>query len=653
MSEELYVNGDQMNWAKLPDHIAIDDQFDTLPKLLLRNAKKFPNEVAQREKDFGIWNAVTWQQFNAHVANMSVALDSMGVSTGEAIAIIGDNRPEWVWSEIAAQSVRGMSLGIYRDSLDEELYYLIDYAKPRFIIAEDEEQVDKLLNLGDKIPSIEKIIYYDDRGMNKYDDPRLIFLEELENIGAEILKGKPNKFEELVSRTQASDVAVLCTTSGTTANPKLSMWKHNAFIGHAANYLRAEPVGPEDEYLSMLPLSWVMEQMYAVAWNLLARMTINFPEEADTVMADIREVGPTFALLSPRAWETIGADIRSRMMDSSMWKQKMYEWGVKRGMKAIDKSEQDVLAEHFLFKALRDRLGFSRLRSAATGGAAMGPDTFKFFQAMGIPLKQLYGQTEALGAYICHRNDDVDYETVGLPFPQCEVKIKDPDKEGLGEILVRHPFLMSGYYKNEEATTEAFDSDGFFMTGDAAYLNASQHMVVLDRIKDISETSQSVRFSPQFIENKLKFSTYIAEAVILGSERPYLTAVICIRYQILSKWAEQRRIAFTTYTDLSARKEIYALIKDEVDSVNKSLPKAQRIRKFVLLYKELDADDGELTRTKKIKRGVIQEKYEDIIETIYSDAEKVDIDTVIAFQDGTSQRIKTSIKVEQLDTTTA
>jgi len=653
MSEELYLNGDQLNWAKLPDHIAAGEKFDTLPKLLVRNAKEFPNEVAQREKDFGIWNAVTWKQFYTHVANMSVALDCFGVKAGEAIAIIGDNRPEWIWSEIAAQSVRGMSLGIYRDSLDEELFYLIDYAKPRFIVAEDEEQVDKLLNLADKIPSIEKIIYYDDRGMNKYDDPRLMFLEEFEKIGSDILEKNPSKFDDLVALTNPEDVAVLCTTSGTTANPKLSMWKHSAVIGHASNYLRVEPVGPEDEYLSMLPCSWVMEQMYAVAWNLLGRMTINFPEEADTVMTDIREVGPTFLLLSPRAWETIAADIRARMMDSSVWKQKMYDWGVKRGIKGIDNNKKDALAEHLLFKALRDRLGFSRLRSAATGGAAMGPDTFKFFQAMGIPLKQLYGQTEALGPYTCHGKDDVDYETVGFPFPECEIKINDPDKEGLGEILVRHPYLMSGYYNNQEASDEAFDADGFFLTGDAAYVNDAQHLVVLDRIKDISETSDAVRFSPQFIENKLKFSTYIAEAVILGSEKPYLTAIICIRYQILSKWAEQRRIAFTTYTDLSAREEIYELIKGEVETVNKSLPEAQRIKKFALLYKELDADGGELTRTKKIKRGVIQEKYEDIIETIYSDAEKVDIDTVIAFQDGTSQRIKTSIKVQQLDTTQA
>jgi len=646
MTQMPYINGSDIRWSELPSHIPSPQKVDTLPKLLLNNALNHPDEVAQREKDFGIWNEVTWAQFNEHVANMSVAFESFGVKPGEAVAIIGDNRPEWVWSEVAAHAVRGYSLGIYRDSLDEELFYLIDYAKPRVIVAEDEEQVDKLFDLGDRIPSIEKIVYYDDRGMEKYDDPRLISLEELEKIGADIIAKQPSKYTDLVEATQTDDVAILCTTSGTTSNPKLAMWKHKAFIGHAVNYLKAEPIYPDDEYLSMLPLSWVMEQMYAVAWNLIARMTINFPEEADTVMTDIREVGPTFALLSPRAWETIAADIRARMMDSSAWKQKMYEWGVKRGVASIDNGTVDGMADKFLFKALRDRIGFSRLRAAATGGAAMGPDTFKYFQAMGIPLKQLYGQTEGMGAYICHRADDVDYETVGYPFPECEVRIKDPDSEGLGEVLVRHDNLMSGYYKNQEATDESFDSEGYFMTGDAAYLNKNNHLVILDRINDIAETSNKVRFSPQFIENKLKFSPYIAEAVILGAERPYLSAIICIRYQILSKWAEQRRIAFTTYTDLSARDEIYALVKEEVEAVNRTIPEAQRIKKFILLYKELDADDGELTRTKKVKRGIIQEKYGDIIDAIYSDSEHVDIDTVINFQDGTSQRIKTKLMVE-------
>jgi long-chain acyl-CoA synthetase len=648
MADQLYSKGNDINWDKLPAHIDASGEYDTLPKLLLKNSQEFPDEIAQREKDFGIWIPVNWKQYNDHVSCLALAFNTLGIGKGDCVAILGDNRPEWVWSEIAAHAVRAMSMGIYRDCLEEELIYLINYAEPKLIVAEDEEQIDKLLNLGDKIPSVQKIVYYDDRGMGKYDDPRLIFMPDFEAIGENVLKTQPQKYEELVAATESDDVAILCTTSGTTSNPKLSMWKHKAFIGHACNYLRAEPLYPEDEYLSMLPLSWVMEQMYVIAWNLLSRMTVNFPEEEDTVMSDIREIGPSFLLLSPRVWETIAADIRARMMDASKWKQWIYHWGVKRGMKTIEDGIIDPLANRFLFAALRDRLGFSRLKAAATGGAAMGPDTFKFFQAMGVPLKQVYGQTEAMGVYISHMSNQVDYETVGFPMPECEVFIKDPDKEGLGEVLVKHPYLMTGYFKNEESTQEAFNDDGYFMTGDAGYFDNKGHMIIIDRIKDLAETSKQIRFSPQFIENKLKFSTFVAEAVILGKDRPFLSAIICIRYQILSKWAEQRRIAFTTYSDLAARPEVYDLIRQEVESVNKTLPENQRIQKFILLYKELDSDDGELTRTKKVKRGIIAEKYEDIIETIYSGKSDVDIDTTIHFQDGTSQRIQTTIKVENM-----
>jgi long-chain acyl-CoA synthetase len=392
-----------------------------------------------------------------------------------------------------------------------------------------------------------------------------------------------------------------------------------------------------------------MEQTYSVAWNLVARMRVSFPEEQATVMADLREIGPTFLLLAPRVWEQIAADVRARMMDSSAWKQAVYEWGVRHGVAAVDKGSRSWLADKLLFSALRDRLGFKNLTSASTGGAAMGPDTFKFFLAMRVPLRQLYGQTEALGAYTLHRADDVHHETVGYPMPGVEIAIRDPDPEGLGEIVVRHPHMMTAYYKNPAASAEGFDADGWFLTGDAGYLTPERQLVVVDRAKDLAVTSAGVRFSPQYIENKLKFSTFVAEAVIIGAGRPYLTAIICIRYSVVSKWAEKRRIAFTTYTDLAARPEVYALLRREVEIVNASLPEGQRIRKFVLLYKELDADDGELTRTRKVRRGVIAEKYRPIIDALYSDAAYVAIDTVIHFQDGSKQRIVTKLKNQSLD----
>ncbi|MCI4664739.1 MAG: AMP-binding protein [Neomegalonema sp.] len=648
MSARLTVTGDEIGWAPAADFIADVAKHDSLPKLLQHNAANWPADIAQREKEYGIWRAYSWADVEGHVSRMAVGFAELGVAPGDVVALIGDNRPEWVWGEVAAHACRAHSLGVYRDALEQEILYLIGHAKPKVIVAEDEEQVDKLLELGAQIPSVRKIVYHDVRGMRKYDDPRLMPIDELEALGQAALDKAPSRYGDMVAATSGDDASVLCTTSGTTSNPKLAIWKNSAFLGHAYSYLRADARGPQDEYLAVLPLSWVMEQMYSVAWNFVSRMKVNFPEEQHTAMADMREIGPTFVLLSPRVWEVVAADVRARMMDASGWKRAIYEWGVKSGAKAIDGGRKPGLVEPLLFRALRDRLGFSRLASAATGGAAMGPDTFKYFQAMGVPLKQLYGQTEALGAHTIHKDGDVDNETVGYPMPGCELKIKEPDAEGLGEILVRHPNMMSGYYKQPEESAESFDEEGWFLTGDAGYLTEKGHLVVIDRIKDMSTTSTGVRFSPQFIENKLKFSTFIAEAVILGKDRPYLSAMICIRFPIVSKWAEERRISFTTYTDLSARREVYDLIREEVERVNATLPPMQRIQKFLLLYKELDADDGELTRTKKVRRGVIAEKYGDIIGSIYSEAPSVHVDTVIHFQDGSSQRVVTTLGIERI-----
>ncbi len=650
MSAHLHVSGDEIGWPAAPATLADVSKYNTLPKLLVHNAKSYPREIAQREKEYGIWIAYSWADCEQHISRMAAGFAGLGVGQGDVVALIGDNRPEWVWGEVATHACRAMSLGIYRDALEEEIRYLIGYAEPKIIVAEDEEQVDKLLELGDSIPSVKHIVYTDPRGMRKYDDPRLMRLEDLETLGEVAINADPELFARMAAATDGEDVAVLCTTSGTTAHPKLAKWKARAFLGHAYSYLRADPREPGEEYVAVLPLSWVMEQMYSVAWNYIARMIVNFPEEETTTMADLREIGPNFILYSPRVWEVVAADIRARIMDSAKWKRAIYHWGVKAGTRAIDAGHNSLLADFLLFRALRDRLGLTNLRSAATGGAAMGPDTFKFFLAMGVPLKQLYGQTEALGAHTIHAGGDVDNETVGYPMPGCHLKIRDPDPEGLGEILVRHSNMMSGYYKMDEETAASFDADGWFMTGDAGYLTDKKHLVVVDRIKDLSVTSTGVRFSPQFIENKLKFSTYIAEAVILGKDRPYLAAMICIRFAILSKWAEERRISFTTYSDLATRPEVYKLIREEVERVNATLPAQQRIRKFLLLYKELDADDGELTRTKKVRRGVIADKYDDIIEAIYSGADHVDVDTVIHFQDGSKQRVVAKLTIDEPQT---
>ncbi|EGR3362379.1 long-chain fatty acid--CoA ligase [Vibrio parahaemolyticus] len=620
---------------------------DTFPKVLQHNAKHWPEQVAMREKEFGIWREFTWQDYEDRVKWMALALQDLGIGEQDVVGLLGDNRPEWVWGELAAHAIKGYSLGIYQDSMHEEVAYLINYAKAKVVIAEDEEQCDKLLELGDEIPSVEYIIYCDPRGMRKYDDPRLIDVEQVYKKGQLIDKANPDKYLNMVAATKGSDLSILCTTSGTTSKPKLAQLHSGTFLDHCAAYLRADPRSPGDNYVSVLPLPWIMEQVYVVGQALISRQIVNFVEEQETMMSDLREIGPNFVLLAPRVWENIVADVSARMMDSTPFKQKMYKLGMSLANKALDQGKRSKLAEWILLRALRDRLGFSNLSSAATGGAAMGPDTFRYLQAIGVPLKQLYGQTEMCGAYTVHQADDVDYDSVGVAFDNADVKVINPDSNGVGEIIAKSTGMFTGYLNNQAAYDEDVQ-DGWMHTGDAGYFKDTGHLVVIDRLKDMSETSHGDRYSPQFIENKLKFSPFIAEAVVVGKGRPWLSAIICIRYAIVAKWAEQKGIAFTNYTNLSSQPEVYQAIREEVLKVNESLPDAQKISKFILLYKELDADDGELTRTRKVRRGVVAEKYGDIIETIYSAAPTVDVDTVITYQDGTKTRIQTSLVIETL-----
>lgn len=619
-------------------------ELDTFPKILNNNAKNWPNDVAMREKELGIWNEFTWQDYQNRVKWLSLALLQLGVKPGDAIGLLGDNRPEWVWGEVAAHAMSCYSLGIYQDSLHEEVVYLLNKSNATVVIAENEEQCDKLLELGDQIDAVKVIVYCDPRGMRKYTDKRLISIEEIYKQGQAIEKSSPDKYDNLVNATKAENTAIYCTTSGTTSKPKIALLNGGSFVKHCSSYLRADPRQTGDNYVSVLPLPWIMEQVYAVGQALIARQVVNFVEQQETLMADLREIGPNFVLLAPRVWESTLADVQARMMDSTPLKQKVYNYAMKLAEKAQEEGKRSWLADTLLMNALKDRLGLSFLKSAATGGAALGPDTFRFFQTIGVPLRQLYGQTELCGAYTVHNADDVDYDSVGYAFDCAEVKVINADKEGVGEVLAKTIGMFTGYLDNQKA----YDEDvrgGWMHTGDAGYFKPSGHLVIIDRIKDLAKTSAGIQYSPQYIENKLKFSSFIGEAVILGKDKPYLSAMICIRFSIVAKWAEQSGYSFTNYTNLSTLPEIYQKISDEIIKVNETLPEAQKINKFILLYKELDADDGELTRTRKVRRGVIADKYSDIIESIYENKEVVDIDTVITFQDGTNSRIQTQLNV--------
>lgn len=617
---------------------------DTFPKLLRYNAQNHGQDVAVREKDFGIWKELTWAEYRDKIKYISLGLHELGLQRGDVLGLIGDNNIDLTSFELAGHVNGAMTMAIYRDVLDEEISYLAMYAEAKMVFAEDQEQVDKFLALGDKIPSVQHIIYSDPRGMKKFEDPRLIDLEELVAKGHDVENRNAGKFDELVDATNGDDVAILCTTSGTTSNPKLAMLTHGRFIRHTVDYLTAEPKDSTDEYVSVLPLPWIVEQVYIFGFGLIARMKVNFPESEATAMHDMREIGPTFVLLAPRVLEQIAADMRARVMDAGPLTQWIFEKGLEAGVSALEKGGRSWLADKALFGALRDRLGFSRVRRAATGGAAMGPDTFKLFLAMGVPLRQLYGQTELIGAYTLQVSDDIDTETVGVPFRGCEVKIENPDSSGMGEIVTRHENMFTGYYKNEEATNAEL-RDGWMYTGDAGYFDDKQRLVVIDRMKDIAEMTGGLKFSPQYIENKLKFSPYIGEAVVLGAGKEHLSAIICVRFSIVSKWAEKNRIPFTSYTNLSDQDEVYGLIEDQVEQVNLSLPDSQKIKKFLLLYKELDADDGELTRTRKVRRTVVEDRYIDLVNALYSGGNVAHIDTEVTFEDGRKGKIQADMKV--------
>jgi len=627
---------------------------DTFPKLLMERAKRYGSgKIAIREKDLGIWQSFTWQEYFEKVKYFSLGLISLGFEPGDKIAVIGDNKPEWIIAELAAQSACGYGVGIYQDSILKEIAHIINHSDAKFVVAEDQEQCDKILDMLEDLPNIKKVIYYDPKGMSKYGDDILAHFPDIVTAGKEYEKTHPGLFEKNVESTKENDISWICTTSGTTGLPKLAMLTHKNLISMASNLGKFDHKYETDNIVSFLPLPWVGEQMIAVASSLLFGMTVNFPESAESAQADLREIGPHVMFSPPRVWENLCASVQVKVMDASWLKRAVFNVSLPIGEKWSEykfaKKTPPLyfkilyyLAYFAVFKALKDRLGFSNIRSATTGGAALGPDTFKFFHALGISLKQIYGQTEIAGISCVHKDNDINPDTMGQPIPETEMKISET-----GEILSKSPAVFSGYYKQPEETANTV-IDGWLHSGDAGYLTPEGHIVVIDRIKDVMSLIDGVKFSPQFIENKLKFSPYVKEAVTIGHNRDFIIAMISIDFGIVGNWAERHRINFTTYTDLSSKPEIIELIQNEVIKVNKGLPENARIRRFVLLYKELDADDDELTRTGKVRRHYVEEKYSEIIEGMYAGMDSIKIDAVIKFQDGKTSTIHTVMAVRNV-----
>ena len=627
---------------------------DTFPKLLVRNAEVFGDrKVAMREKEFGIWQEFSWKEYHDHVKYFSLGMVSLGLQAGDKVAIIGDNRPEWVWGEVAAQAAGAVPLGLYQDSTLKEVSYIIDHSDASFVLAEDQEQVDKILDMKEQLPKVRYIIYSDPRGMRGYKQPFLLDFKEVENFGRELEQRDPGLFAKNVAAAKYEDLAFICYTSGTTGFPKGAMLSFRNFLSMATNLMEVDGKFGKDEFVSFLPLAWIGEQMMCLSSALLTGFTVNFPEKPETVQENIREIGPTIMFSPPRIWENMTSTVQVKVMDASALKRRMYNWALPVGYAysdAVFRKEaippllrlKQKLAYALVFRALKDRLGLLRIRSASTGGAALGPDVFKFFNAMGVNLKQIYGQTEISGISCIHREGDINFDSVGKPIPETEIRLSDS-----GEILSRSPSVFLGYYKNPEETEKTL-SGGWLHSGDAGYFTEDGHLIVIDRVKDVMHLNDATRFSPQFIENKLKFSPYIKECVCLGNQRDFIASMICIDYPNVGKWAESRRLSYTTYTDLAAKPEVLELLAKEVEKVNATLPETTRVKKFVPLYKELDADDDELTRTRKVRRAFVGERYKHVIEGIYAGEGAIPIDATIKYQDGKTSRIRTTLTVRNL-----
>jgi len=629
-------------------------QPETFPQFLLEKARLYGDKkTALREKEFGIWQSVSWAEYLEHVKYFSMGLVSMGFDSAHTVAIIGDNRPEWVYAELAAQSAGGRSIGIYQDSIVKEVAYIITHSDAKFLVVEDQEQVDKIIELWPELHTVEKVIYYDPKGLRNYEEPYLMSFPEVETLGREFEKEHPGWFEEQVARGKSDDIAILSTTSGTTSFPKLAILTHRNLISMGRNLMAVDPMSDDEEFVSFLPLPWIGEQMMALACSLQAGFTVNFPEEPETVQDNIREIGPQTMFSPPRIWENLVSQVQVRIEDTTWFKRKVYDWAIPIGYQMADvrfnKETPSLglkikykIADLVMFLPIKDHLGLRHIKQAYTGGAALGPDVFRFFHALGVNLKQIYGQTEVSGIAVLHKNGDVKFQTVGTPIPETEVRIAES-----GEILVKSPAVFQGYYKNPEETKKSL-VDGWLQTGDAGYFDDDGHLIVIDRAKDVMTLSDGTKFSPQFIENKLKFSPYVREAVVFGGDWPRVTAMINIDMSNVGKWAEKNQLAYTTYTDLAQKPEVYALVRAHVEQANADLPPAARIRRFLLLHKELDADDAELTRTRKVRRRFVAERYSEIITALNGDDDFLDVETTITYQDGRTTTIKTRLKIEEL-----
>ena len=641
---------------------AANERLDTVPKLLLRNTAQFGQSAAMRHKDFGIWQSWTWAQMRNQIRDFALGLRKLGFQRGEAVAIVGSNRPRLYWTFAAVQSLGGIPVPMYQDSVADEMVYVLAHAEVRYAVVEDQEQVDKILSVSDQLPLLQHMIYDQDRGLKDYDHTRLHSFASIQQLGRDELgrnQGSEAWWVEDIAKGSGSDVSVMLYTSGTTGRPKGVMLTHDNVVKSGQNANLFDNFTSDDTMLAYLPMAWVGDHIFTYGQAYAGGLCVACPESPETVIENRREIGPTYFFAPPRVFESMLTEMSVRMEDASPMKRRMYHYfmdvATRAGGNILDHKPVGMkdrvlywLGDKLVYAPLRNRMGFSNLRLGYTAGEAIGPELFRFYRSIGLNLKQLYGQTEASVFITLQPDGEVSSDTVGKPGPDVEIKISDT-----GEVLFKGPGVFLKYFKNDEATAATKTPDGWVKTGDAGFIDNLGHLRIIDRAKDVGKLDNGALFSPKYLENRIKFYPEIKEAVAFGDGRGYVTMFLNIDPVSVGNWAERNNVSYASYQELAGNSQVVELVRKRVGELNKALaaePKmsASQIRRFIILHKELDADDGELTRTQKVRRSFIADRYAPLVKALYDGSKEASISVEVTFEDGRKGKIEGHMQVIEM-----